>query len=150
MIFSPHAINVKVVPMSEVPKAEESLSGNSQTVVLIVDDERLIADTLSAIFTKSGFTALTAYDGASALELAKSGAPAVLITDVSMPGMNGVELAVAVMQARPACKVLLFSAHAAAADMVTDACEEGHEFLFMTKPVHPAVMITQVSKLVAA
>ena len=43
----------------------------NQPVVLIVDDERVIADTLSIILSRSGFSTMTAYDGESALELAQ-------------------------------------------------------------------------------
>jgi hypothetical protein len=60
--------------------------------VLIIDDEHLIADTLAEILNDSGnFLALAAYDGASALEQARKVGVDVLITDVVMPEMNGIQ-----------------------------------------------------------
>jgi CheY-like chemotaxis protein len=148
-------VHVEVVPLSEVPEAEETFEDSPgpaerRPVVLIVDDERLIADTLSAIFAKCGFVTWAAYDARSALEVAKLCAPEILISDVALPGMNGVELAIALVEAVPACKVLLFSAHAGAAELVLDAREKGHEFLFLAKPLHPAVVVTRVKQMVAA
>ena len=148
-------ISVEVVPLTEVPEAEEVFEDSPdperrRPVVLIVDDERLIADTLSAIFAKCGFAALTAYDAPSALEVAKFCAPEILISDVALPGMNGVDLAIALKEVAPACKVLLFSAHAGAAELVMAAREMGHEFLFLAKPVHPAIVVTRAKELVAA
>jgi DNA-binding response OmpR family regulator len=146
-------VHVEVVPLTEVPEEtfEDPVApGQRRPVVLIVDDEQVIADTLSAIFAKCGFAALTAYDAPSALEVAMLSAPEILISDVALPGMNGVELAIALVEAVPACKVLLFSAHAGAAEMVMEAREQGHEFLFLAKPVHPAVVVTRVKELVAA
>ena len=46
--------------------------------------------------------------------------------------------------------MLLFSAHAEAADMVVDACEQGHDFLFLAKQVHSSVVVTQVAELLIA
>jgi YesN/AraC family two-component response regulator len=75
----------------------------TQPVVLIVDDERVIADTLSIILSKSGFSTITAYDGESALELARVVHPDLLISDVVMPEMTGVDLAIAVTETVPGC-----------------------------------------------
>ena len=63
-------LKFEVVPLIEVSKENvDALSGRQQPVVLVVDDEKVIADTLSIILRKSGFTTITAYDGISALEL---------------------------------------------------------------------------------
>jgi CheY-like chemotaxis protein len=142
-------LNVEVVPMSEVPTEDRGfLEDQHKTVILIVDDERVIADTLSAIFGRAGFKVLTAYDGCSALALIGSSIPDILLSDVAMPGMNGIELAMAVVEAIPECKTLLFSGHAEAMEQVIDACECGHDFHFVAKPVDPAVMVDMASKLV--
>ena len=63
----------------------------SKPRVLVVDDERVIADTLSAILSKHGFAVMTAYSGATALDLARVTPPDLLISDVAMPEMNGIE-----------------------------------------------------------
>jgi DNA-binding response OmpR family regulator len=115
-------------------------------VVLIVDDERIIADTLSMILSRSGFAVLTAYDGQSALELARIIPPELLLTDVMMaPGMNGVELATAVAETVPDCKILLFSGQAATVDLLADARDTGHNFTLLTKPLHPTELLARIA-----
>ena len=81
--------------------------------VLVVDDEQAIADTLAAILGQSGYETLAGYSGKMAIEMARSFRPHVLLTDVAMPGMTGIEAAAKVREILPACKVLLYSAHAA-------------------------------------
>src|ERR1700747_2739947 len=109
-----------VIPVSEVPK-EDAISTHGKPVVLIVDDERVIADTLSIILSKSGFTTMTAYDGATALNLANESSPDLLISDVVMPGMTGIDLAITMKYSFPECKVLLFSGQAATVDLLEEA-----------------------------
>jgi DNA-binding NtrC family response regulator len=118
----------------------------NQPVVFIVDDERVIADTLSIILSKSGFSTMTAYDGESALELARAVHPDLLISDVVMPEMTGVDLAIAVTETVPGCKVLLFSGQAAIVDLLEKARRRGHDFTILTKPVHPTDMLRRISE----
>lgn len=115
-------------------------------VVLVVDDERVIADTLVAILNKAGYAATAAYDGRSALEIARIVPPELLLTDVMMPGMNGVELAVAVKQAVPDCRVLLFSGQAATIDLLEEARGAGHDFALLVKPVHPHDLLVRLQE----
>ena len=139
-------LNIEQIPLSELP-AGNSAPGAEKAlpVVLIVDDERVIADTLSIILGKSGFSALTAYDGESALELAKLVPPDLLLSDVMMgPGMDGTRLAVEVVTAFPDCKVLLFSGHAATRDLLDKARESGHNFTLLSKPLHPADLLARI------
>jgi DNA-binding response OmpR family regulator len=140
-------LKIEIIPLAEVPKDDAViLSGKQGPIVLVVDDERVIADTLSIILSKSGFSAITAYNGESALDLARAVQPDLLISDVVMPGMTGVELAIAVTKAVPECKVLLFSGQASTADMLEKARNAGHDFTVLTKPVHPTDMLGRISK----
>jgi CheY-like chemotaxis protein len=61
--------------------------------VLVVDDEPIIADTLTMILATSGYDSRPAYSGEMALEMARSFKPDPLITDVVMPGISGIEAA---------------------------------------------------------
>ena len=113
-------------------------------VVLVVDDERIIADTLSLIFSRSGFTVLTAYDARSALELAQSIRPDLLISDITMaPDMTGVDLAMELVKAVPDCKILLFSGQAGTMDLLANARAAGHSFTLLSKPVHPSALLAK-------
>ena len=118
-------------------------------VILVVDDERVIADTLSVILAQNGFAAMTAYNGTSALEIATLVPPQLLISDVMMPGMSGIDLAIAIRDVVPDCGVILFSARAFTADLFASARLAGLDFMALTKPVHPTEMLARVSERLA-
>jgi CheY-like chemotaxis protein len=142
------ALNFEVISLKEIPSQSIlSTTEKRRPLVLVVDDERVIADTLSIILRRSGFSTMTAYDGESALELAGAVAPELLLSDVMMgPGMDGTELAMAVVSAFPNCKVLLFSGHAATRDLLDRASESGHTFTLLTKPLHPADLLGRINE----
>ena len=112
--------------------------------VLVVDDERIIADSLAVILHGKGYDARALYDGESALEACERGVPDCIISDVVMPGINGFELAVTVRQRFPQCRVLLFSGQAATTDMLERAGGPGMEFELMAKPVHPTDLLARL------
>ena len=143
----PRPLKYEVVSLEEIPWNDSiTFPTERESVVLVVDDERVIADTLSLILSKSGYNVLTAYDGKAALEIARSVPPALLITDVVMPGMTGIELAIMLVEVIPDCKVLLFSGQAATVDLLAAARDMGYEFTILTKPVHPTDMLRRVKE----
>lgn len=138
--------NITTVPISEVPRADATNSSNGyRPAILVVDDECAIADSLSEILNRSGHSAVTAYDATSALDAALLRPPDLLITDVVLPGMNGIELATTMRRIYPECKVVLFSGNAATSSMMEVATRAGHNFVLLTKPVHPKEMLARVS-----
>src|SRR5271156_1672326 len=140
----------EVIPVADVPTEDAvALPEENKPLVLIVDDERIIADTLSMILSRSGFSTMTAYDGLEGLEIAQSVRPDLVISDVMMPGMTGVELAITITQTIPTCKILLFSGQAATVDLLEKAREAGHTFTTLTKPVHPTDMLKRISECLA-
>ena len=112
--------------------------------VLVADDERVIADTLSMILNQSGFDARAVYSGETALELASTFQPDMLISDVIMANLNGIDAAIRIRQLLPSIKVLLFSGQAATADLLEKARREGHEFDILAKPVHPQDLLNRL------
>lgn len=131
-----------VVPLDQVPPEDKS---EYRPVVLVVDDESAIADTLTEILSRSGYAAMAVYDGNDALETALLTPPEMLITDVILPGMSGVELAITVRRIFPDCKILLFSGQASTADLLATAKSQGHHFTLLSKPVHPRELLALVS-----
>ncbi len=131
-----------VAPLHEVPAADTSAY---RPVVLVVDDESAIADTLTEILSRSGYAATAAYDGTDALETALLTPPELLITDVVLPGMSGIELAITIKRIFPDCKILLFSGQAATTDLLANAKNAGHHFTLLNKPVHPKDLLARVS-----
>lgn len=117
---------------------------NSKPKVLVVDDERVIADTLAIILNQHGFDAAAVYTGSAAVEKAKTAHPDLIISDVIMPDMNGIEAAIHIRKFLPSCKILLFSGQAATADLLESARAQGHEFEILAKPVHPADLLAKL------
>jgi CheY-like chemotaxis protein len=105
--------------------------------VLVVDDEKLIADTITEILKRNGFNAIGAYSGEQALQIAHRFSPDYLLADVLMPFMNGVELAITIRKISTATRILLFSGHANSADLLNEARRRGHQFDVVAKPIHP-------------
>ena len=138
------------MPVEAIPRMESNHRADQKPpVILVVDDERVIADTLSVILAQNGFAAMTAYNGTSALEIATLVPPQLLISDVMMPGMSGIDLAIAISDAVPNCEVILFSGRAFTADLLTPARLAGHDSVALTKPVHPTEMLARVSERLA-
>ncbi len=112
--------------------------------IFVVDDERIIADSLATILNNSGYQASAFYGAESALLACELANPDCLITDVVMPGMNGIDLAVMIRDRFPACRVLVFSGQAATADLLTTIRGRGHDFDVLPKPVHPKELLARL------
>jgi DNA-binding response OmpR family regulator len=118
---------------------------NFRPLVLIVDDESLIADTLSTILNQSGYACIAAYNAEGALDVVRLTPPQLLITDVVMPGVSGIDLGVEVRALVPDCKVLLFSGQASTVDLLGDPKYSVHNFVLLSKPLHPRELLSHIS-----
>ncbi len=114
--------------------------------VLVADDEQVIANTLAIILNQAGFEARAVYSGEKAIEALETFSPDMLISDVIMTGMTGIEAAIATRKKLPNCKILLFSGQAATADLLEKARTEGHEFEILAKPVHPTDLLAKLRR----
>jgi CheY-like chemotaxis protein len=112
--------------------------------VLVVDDEQVIADTLAKILDLNGYEASAVYTGTAAVEDARSLQPDLIISDVIMPDMEGIQAAIRIRSFLPDCKILLFSGQAATADLLENARAQGHEFEILGKPVHPSDLLAKL------
>jgi CheY-like chemotaxis protein len=117
--------------------------------VFVVDDEPVIASSLAAILKLHGYSATFFTSPLDALTAARSKAPDLLISDVVMPGISGIDLAIQMKAQYPDCKILLFSGQAATRDLLKDVRSQGHDFLLLEKPVHPSAMLARIGALVA-
>ena len=115
--------------------------------VLVVDDEPRITETLALVLRHNGYETAVAHDGSSALAKCSEFLPDLLLTDVVMPGMDGIELSRRVTERIPTCKVLLFSGHGATADMLERARAHGQNLELLSKPVHPAVLLSKIAQI---
>jgi CheY-like chemotaxis protein len=124
--------------------AETTSTTASKPRVLVADDEQVIANTLAIILNQAGFEARAVFSGEKAVEILDTFQPDMLISDVIMTGMTGIEAAIITRQRLPKCKILLFSGQAATADLLEKARTQGHEFEILAKPVHPTDLLAKL------
>jgi CheY-like chemotaxis protein len=115
--------------------------------VLVIDDEKFIADSLAMILEGEGYDALAVYDGKEAVERTESFTPDCVISDVILPGMNGIEICSLIQERYPDCRILLFSGQAATGELVEKARAEGHTWELLAKPVDPEELLARVALL---
>jgi CheY-like chemotaxis protein len=101
--------------------------------VLIVDDEQSIRDILSAALAHLGYTPITANDGEQALEILAQRSVLVMIVDMNMPGMNGLELGRRIRAAYPLAQMLALTGYRSLFQL--SACREAGFEDYFTKPV---------------
>ncbi|MFO7601746.1 MAG: response regulator [Candidatus Desulfacyla sp.] len=101
--------------------------------VLLVDDEREFVETLSDRLVMRDMGSAVAYDGESALELIKTDEPEVMILDLRMPGIDGIEVLRKVKQTNPEIEVIILTGHGSEADRET--CMGLGAFAYLQKPV---------------
>ena len=109
--------------------------------ILVVDDEKVIADTIVQILNRDGFIAEAAYGGEEAIEKATRHCPDLVLSDVLMPQVDGVEAAIAIRRNCPDTRIILFSGQAATVEILARARECGHDFELLPKPIHPTQLI---------
>ena len=98
--------------------------------VLVVDDDTLVADTLSLIFRAHGFDSEACYSAAEGLERARTYDPELLLCDVTMPETTGLELAEWIDREIPSCRILMLTAYS------TNLAKVGEQSKRMNRPVN--------------
>ena len=127
--------------LSAAPANAGADSGPPAPRILVVDDEVLIADTIVQILNRNGFIAEAAYSGPQAIELAQRRCPELVLSDVMMPQVDGVEAAISIREHCPDTRIVLFSGQAATVEILARARERGHTFELLPKPIHPTQLI---------
>jgi CheY-like chemotaxis protein len=112
--------------------------------VLVIDDEADIADSLTDILILHGYDAVAFHDGVSAIESARHHCPNLVISDVVMPKLNGVDTVTAIHEFCPAVRILLLSGQALTTDILDRARASGREFEVLPKPIHPYLLLKKV------
>jgi DNA-binding NtrC family response regulator len=113
--------------------------------IFVVDDERVIASTTTTILALNGYEARSFVTSVEALDAARTiGAPDLVIADVVMPELSGIDLAVRLKEEFPACKVLLLSGQIQTADLPEEARRQGHDFEVLAKPIHPTRLLAWI------
>src|SRR3982750_1876960 len=118
--------------------------------ILVVDDEPLVLNMFSAILRSRGYSVVDAASGGEALSKfdASSSDIRLLVTDIVMPRMNGIELATEVKRRAPHLKVLYVSGYALST-LASQGLPVERIDVFLQKPFTPAVLASRVRELFA-
>jgi CheY-like chemotaxis protein len=109
--------------------------------ILVVDDEAIIADTIVQILNRNGFQAEAVYGGLEAVEVARQFQPEIILSDVLMPHLDGVEASIAIRELFPCTRVVLFSGQSATVEILARARARGYDFELLPKPIHPTKLL---------
>jgi two-component system nitrogen regulation response regulator GlnG len=110
--------------------------------VLIVDDEKDFCDILFLVVKKAGFTALVAHDGEMALEMVRQGLPDIVLLDVRMPGMDGIEVLKRAKKMDARLPILMITAYSGVHDAV-EAIKEG-AYDYLPKPLDNNALLQKI------
>jgi Response regulator containing CheY-like receiver, AAA-type ATPase, and DNA-binding domains len=116
-------------------------------VVLLADDELVVRSLARSVLVSAGYKVLDAKDGEHALEVSRGypGSIDVLLTDVKMPKMNGLELSSKVTLERPGIKILFMSGKTSG-----DLVIQGQKIDFLRKPFQPETLCDRINSLLSA
>lgn len=118
----------------------------SEYRVFVVDDEPIVATTLGHILRLQGYNVSSFTDPLLALQAVHANPPDLVITDVVMPGISGIELGILLRESHPNCIVMLFSGQISTSQLLDAAKDRGHNFEILAKPVPPAEILGRVRR----
>jgi CheY-like chemotaxis protein len=125
------------------------MQGNSARTALVkalvADDEEIIADSLAAILTHAGYETRAVYSGKEAVETALTFQPNLLICDIVMAAISGIDAAIEVRAKLPSCNIFLLSGRAEMWGLLEKARRQGHEFELISKPIHPTELLAKLA-----
>ncbi len=112
--------------------------------ILIVDDEKNYPPILSAVLEDAGFETLTAYSGPEALEILEDSDVDLVLTDMKMPGMDGIELLERIKKKDPELPVIMMTAHGTI-EKAVEAMQKG-AYSYLLKPFDNEQLVLYVNK----
>ncbi|KJS32886.1 MAG: histidine kinase [Desulfatitalea sp. BRH_c12] len=127
------AVQTKVGPGFYQADIYRKQDFNMPSKILLVDDEREFVQTLSERLLMRDMGSAVAYDGESALEVVREDEPDVMILDLKMPGIDGIEVLRRVKTTQPEIEVIILTGHGSEADRLV--CMQLGAFAYLQKPV---------------
>jgi two-component system, OmpR family, response regulator QseB len=115
--------------------------------ILIIDDDRGLSDEISEIFVDEGFMVESAYDGLQGGQLIRNFKYDVILLDLKMPALNGIEVLRIARQHAPASKVFLLSGRPAIEKLLEDEGLMDSVCCFMNKPFDIAALLEKIKSI---
>jgi CheY-like chemotaxis protein len=124
-----------------------SASANASITVLVADDNEVAQRLCRRVLEKAGYTVTIAVDGLQAVEFALAQRPSMILMDVAMPGIDGIEAMKRIKAAIPNQPIVIASAHSMASDHERFLAAGADDIL--SKPFRLADLVSIVAKLTA-
>jgi CheY-like chemotaxis protein len=126
---------------------EPAAGGYASSVVLVADDNEVAQRLCRRVLEKAGYTVLIAGDGQQAVDIALAQNPNLILMDVAMPTMDGLEAMRQIKSARPEMRVVIASAHSMASDRERFLAAGADDVL--SKPFRLGDLVAVVARLTA-
>lgn len=115
--------------------------------VMVVDDDQLVADTLAIVLREHGFEAFAVYSGELAIHAAIAMIPNLVMSDLQMVGLDGIDTAVRIRALMPDSRVILHSCQAETTDLLLQTRLEQYSLEVFPKPLLAQRLLKQVNTL---
>ena len=113
-------------------------------LILIVEDEKILADSMALYLERHAYATAVAYAGEESLQLAEENSPDVMVVDIQLPGIDGLEVLRCIREASPSTEVVMITAYASIATAV-EAMQCG-VFHYLSKPLDLVELCAVVAK----
>jgi CheY-like chemotaxis protein len=130
-------------------KREKTAMLSKKHKILVVDDERAIAEALAMILEHRGYETAKAYSGEEAIQVACSFQPDCIVSDVVMGELNGINAAMEILGVLPQCKVLFISGNVPCQDVLENAIAKGFDFEVLAKPVPVPELLARIAQMLS-
>lgn len=124
------------------------MKGEVKPYLMVLDDDTAVRHTWTIIFRQQGYEVVAVECGQDAIDAARDRAPDVLLADIRLPDMTGIEAARRVQHEAPRCRVLLISGDGESNEVLEEARSMGTSFEVLPKPIAPPELIQRVADLV--
>jgi len=109
--------------------------------ILVVEDEAVVLHTLELILKQHGYDVRGARNGEEALVMAPEFIPDILLCDINLPDMDGIQVSLRTKHAVPGCRVVLLSGEITSTELLEDAQRNGNHFEVLAKPTEPQQLL---------
>ena len=120
---------------------------NDRTRILVVDDEEIVRESLGGWLEKDGYTVALAPDGPSAIEKIKAERWSIVVADLKMPGMDGLQVLEEAKKIQPDVAFVIMTAYATV-DTAVSAMKKG-AYDYLVKPFDPEELTLMMQKIVS-
>ena len=119
--------------------------GEDKPLLMILDDDNAVRHTWTIIFRQQGYEVVPVDHGEAAIDAARDRAPDLLLADIRLPDMTGIEAAQRVLEVAPTCRVLLISGDGESSEALDQARAHGISFEVLPKPISPPDLIKRIA-----